>query len=76
MIVKLRTEGRIGIGDYNQSVPIAFDCAICGIELEISDGVVKHPTVVSKGFFRTTTQILDCKQAGMKARESIELPNV
>jgi hypothetical protein len=77
MLVTLRTAGRLGIANYNQSVPIEFDCAICGEELEADDdGVIEHPTEVDDGIIRTKIRKLDCKQAGMKARAVIEIPNV
>ena len=77
MLVTLRTAGRFGIGNYNQSVPIEFDCAVCGLELEADDdGVIEHPTEVDEGIIRTKIRKVNCKQSGMKARAMIELPNV
>lgn len=77
MLVTLRTAGTMGIGNFNQSVPIEFDCAICGMELETDeDFVVTHPTEEDTGIFRTKMQKVDCSQAGMKARAIVELENV
>lgn len=74
MKVTMRTAGRFWIGNYNQSVPIEFDCALCGLELDTEDGFVSHPAKIETGFFRKKLQKIDCEQAGMKALAVIELP--
>lgn len=67
MLVKLRTvggTGGMGIGYYNTSVPIEFDCALCGVELEKDDKekTVTHPKTES------------CTQAGLSASAVFALP--
>ena len=76
MLVKMRTSGAWGIGNYNTSVPIEFDCALCGLELETNDGFVTHPTEVDDGIFKVKIRKLDCAQAGMKAIAAIHLKDV
>lgn len=74
MLVTMKTAGRFGIGDYNQSVPIKFFCAHCWSELiEDKNGFVQHPSDEMDGLKFWKTRPSKCPQAGKRAYPYINL---